>query len=208
MEKKNYYTVDFNPTPQLAAPGAGLPFHHRIMLRWYVYPFIAKNAAPEQSAKSFNIVYTKILEEVKNLSPQQLNQKVLVPRQLGLEDSSRFWSIAMTLDHLLIVGRQIEKGVIELSNERAIPVKVDIAKVKPVEKNAATDIVNEYQNFVLESPHRITEGARNWESLMNHYHPWFGPFSLKGWYWLLGAHGGIHLKQIRAIKKQLDLNKV
>ncbi len=207
MEKQNLKT-EFNPANQLAAPGAGLPFLHRIMLRWYVYPFIAKNAAPEQSAKSFNIVYAKILDEVKDLSTPALNQRVLVAPQLGLEDSSRYWSVAMTLDHLLIVGKQIEKGVIELSNGRTIPVKVDIAKVKPVEKDTAADIVNEYKKFVLESPLRITEGAKNWQSPMKHYHPWFGPFSLKGWFWLLGAHGGIHLKQIRAIKKQLGINKV
>lgn len=178
------------------------------MLRWYVYPFIAKNAPPEMSAKSFNIVYKKILEEVKGLSEQQLNQKALVPPQLGLEDSSRYWSIAMTLDHLLIVGKQIENGVIELSNGRTIPIKVDIAKVKPTEKNSATDVKNEFEAFVIESPRRIAEGAKNWNSKVTHFHPWFGSFSLKGWYWLLGAHGGIHLKQIRTIKKQLELKEV
>lgn len=207
LVEKQIFKTDFDPKTRLAPPGAGLPFHQRIMLRWYVFPFIAKNADPGLSAKSFNVVYKKILESVKGLTEKQLNQKVLVPPQIGLEDSSRYWSIAMTLDHLLIVGKQIEKGVIELSNGRAIPVKVDIAKVKPTEKNSAEDMVNEFENFITESPHRIVEGAKNWESTMTHFHPWFGPFPLKGWYWLLGAHGGIHLKQIRAIKKQLDLNK-
>ncbi len=204
MEKQNLKT-DFNPTTQLAPPGAGLPFHYRILLRWYVYPFVAKNADPKASAKSFDIIYSKILNEAKDLSSKQLHQKVLVPPQMGLEDSSRYWSIAMTLDHLMIVGRQIENGIIELGNNRAIAQKVDIAKVKPTEKSAEVDIVKEFQSFILESPLRIKSNTKNWDSDMKHYHPWFGPFSLKGWFWLLGAHGGIHLKQIRAIKKHLGI---
>lgn len=34
-------------------------------------------------------------------------------------------------------------------------------------------------------------------------HPWFGPFTARQWYWLLGQHGVIHYLQVKRIKERL-----
>ena len=48
-------------------------------------------------------------------SEPELTEAVLVPPQIGLEDSSRFYSYAMVLEHLTIIGNAIGRIVVELS---------------------------------------------------------------------------------------------
>lgn len=45
-------------------------------------------------------------------------ERVLIKRITGIEDSSRFWSVYMVLDHLLIVDRLTIKIMESLSRER------------------------------------------------------------------------------------------
>jgi len=50
---------------------------------------------------------------------------------MGIEDSSRYWSVAMALEHLGEVGLNIAVGIVELSRNMTVTVKVDIAELKP-----------------------------------------------------------------------------
>ncbi|MGZ3690691.1 MAG: hypothetical protein ACXVAX_04270, partial [Pseudobdellovibrio sp.] len=93
--------------PKLAPPGAGVPFYHRLLMRFFVGPFVAKKTPWNVSEQNFHKISGRILKEIENLSEKQLTTKVLVPPQMGLEDSSRFWSIAMALEHMVIVGEAI-----------------------------------------------------------------------------------------------------
>ncbi len=191
--------------PKLAAPGAGLPWYHNVMLRYYVGPFVAGKADWNASEQTFHKVNGRILKEIENLSEKQLATKILVPPQLGLEDSSRFWSIAMVLEHLVIVSEAVYRGVTELSNGRVPPVKVDIAKVKPLGSMPVTEAVEEFKLLITDDFKKflLQVGDRNSQVTLNH--PWFGPFRAQQWFWLLGMHHGLHLKQIREIKKHLAL---
>lgn len=184
--------------PNLAPPGAGLPFSQKLVLKYFVGPFIAAKTSWEDSEKTFQTTTRKILKEVESLSEAELNQKVLVPPQQGLEDSSRFWSIAMTLEHLTIVGRQMRPVIEALSNGRIPDGKADIAKLKPHGTMTTKESLWDFQKFGLEEFKQIKIGDRN--SKLKFDHPWFGPMTAKQWYWLLGVHQGLHLKQIREIK--------
>lgn len=192
--------------PQLAPPGAGIPLPQRILCRYYLRPFVAGRSKWEESKKHFEKLSEKILKEIEGLSENQLNQRVLVPAQPGLEDSSRYWSVAMTLEHLVIVGRAILAGVESLSHEQVPDYKVDTAKVKPSGKRTADDDIADFKKFSSEEFAALHEKIKNKDSRITLSHPWFGPMTAKEWYWLLAMHQGIHLKQIRNIKKNLTRN--
>ncbi|MGZ5280237.1 MAG: DinB family protein [Pseudobdellovibrionaceae bacterium] len=189
-------------TPKLAAPGAGIPLHHKILLRVYVKPFIAAKSSPEASKKTFKKVTDKILDELEGLTAGQLTQKVLVPPQAGLEDSSRFWSIAMTLEHLGIVGRKISTAVTALSENQPIVEKADTGKMKPFGQISSAESLQDFKKFALEEFSQLPLPSLNPKNRF--LHPWFGMMNNREWYWLLGAHQGLHLKQIREIKKGLS----
>ncbi len=117
--------------PKLAPPGAGIPFIQRMALQFIVAPFVAGRTPWGLSADRFKKLTQKILEEINGLTDRQLTLRILVPPQKGLEDSSRFWSIAMTLEHIVIVGKEMKKVVTHLSRNEDPPGVADTAKVKP-----------------------------------------------------------------------------
>ncbi len=193
----------YQQAPKLAPPGAGIPLLHQLFLRLIVKPFVAAKAPWESSTTSFKKIHSKILKETEGLSHIDLQRRILVPSITGLEDSSRYWSIAMCLEHILIVGNQIKPAIVELSHNREIDKTVSTALVKPLGRNDMDQLISEFTTFVHQTPDEVLKKIKDPESKTTLKHPWFGPFTPKAWYWLLGMHGGIHLKQIREIKKRL-----
>ena len=53
---------------------------------------------------------------VEPLSAEQLQRRVLVKAPMGIEDSSRYWSASMVLEHLIEVGSRIAVGIVELTH--------------------------------------------------------------------------------------------
>jgi hypothetical protein len=188
-------------TPALAPPGAGIPFPQKLFLRVYVRPFVAARSSIEDSKNTFEKITDKILREIADLTDDDLKQKVLVPPQKGLEDSSRYWSIAMALEHLGIVGRKIFSVIDALSHNQTINEKADTAKVKPLGHMSTQESLNDFKAFALSEFLKVQ--VPNPDSKNKFQHPWFGPMNSREWYWLLGAHQAIHLQQIRAIRKEL-----
>ncbi|MBX3389322.1 MAG: hypothetical protein KF691_07680 [Phycisphaeraceae bacterium] len=50
----------------------------------------------------------------ESLSAGAAAERVLIPRLRGLEDSSRYWSVWMMLDHLRIVNSQVAMVIASL----------------------------------------------------------------------------------------------
>lgn len=126
-----------------------------------------------------------------------LQRQVLIPRLRGLEASSRFWSVYMTLEHLRIVNRSITHVIRELAQGRVPPGQASTAAVKPAADMGA-EIVAPYkascEAFLAEvSTHPNLRTARRYA------HPWFGPLDAAGWHALAAIHMGIHRNQIQRI---------
>jgi len=189
--------------PKLAPPGAGIPIHQRLALRLLVNPLVASRSPWEESQETFLKITKKIRRELEGLTPEQLEKKVLIEPMTGLEDSSRFWSIAMTLDHVLIVARQIEALIRELDAGRVPPGVASTAALKPSGVPGTREILQSFDQFCDEEFPALLPSLKDRQSPTKFLHPWFGPMKAQAWYWLLGTHHGIHLKQIRAIKKGL-----
>ena len=191
--------------PKLAPPGAGVPFFHQFIFRFFVGPFVAGRTSWNESEQNFFKIGQKILSEIESLDEKQLNVRILVPPQLGLEDSSRFWSVAMCLEHMIIVGEAIMGGITQLTNDETPAITVDIAKVKPFGVMPAQECVDEFKFFINEDYRSFLKTIKNKNSNLKLNHPWFGQFNAQQWFWLLSTHQSIHLKQIREIKKRFSV---
>jgi len=73
----------------------------------------------------------QLVELAQPLSLDLFEKRVLIKPILGIEDSSRYWSVAMCLEHLVIVDRGIADIAVSLSQGRAYPRALSIAEVKP-----------------------------------------------------------------------------
>lgn len=201
MLQKNTTTQE----PVLAPPGAGIPLPQKIMMRFFVKPFVAGRTPWEVSEANFHKINKKILSVMEGLTESQLETRILVPPQLGLEDSSRYWSIKMVLEHLLIVSGQVMYLIPELSKGIVPNEEADIAKMKPKNELSLETTVQKFKKLISTDFDQLNAAITSHSASAKFYHPWFGDMTAKQWYWLLAMHHGLHLKQIREIKKRLPL---
>ena len=189
--------------PNLAPPGAGIPFPQKLLLRFIVRPLVAGREDPAKSRKRFERLHEKIRETYLQIPESKRELKVLVPSQRGLEDSSRYWSAAMVLEHLEIVGSGVGDLIISLSNGQVPGEKVDTALVKPPGVKSHDEALASFDRFRADLMPRLQDRIGNLNSPLRKVHQWFGPFTARQWYWLLGIHAGIHLQQLGAIRRSL-----
>lgn len=189
--------------PKLAPPGAGLPFPQYLFVRYVLGPMKSRKKSWEENRDHFNVELGRILELIKDMSEEELTKRVLVPSQPGLEDSSRYWSVAMTLDHLMIVSANIAAIIEKLGRGESFPTRADTALVKPAIQENGTQTRLRFESFHKGFAQRVLDSALDRDSPIRHEHPWFGPFTAAQWYWLLGTHNGIHRRQIQAIRRGL-----
>ncbi len=201
MNRKNSIA---NAEPKLAPPGAGVPWPQGLVLKYFIAPFIAGRTDWAVSEKRFVKLTLKILKELGGLNEIEHSTKVLVPPQAGLEDSSRYWSIAMVLEHLVIVGNGISYAISELTSDRLPQGTADTATVKPIGAVSASQSVAEFKKFSQTDFKNLVSGLKNRNSNLRFRHPWFGMINAKQWFWALAIHHRLHLKQIREIKKRLN----
>ena len=195
-----------NNEPKLQAPGAGLPLIQRLALKLFVGPFQSKMVSWEESRAKYERLTSRILTKSETISAVDRKIKVLVKPIIGLEDSSRYWSVDMLLEHLLIVGTQMEVVILMLASGSSPDRKVDIAKVKPTNASSASstqDILAQYKRFAPGLMERLDAGMKNKNSLTTLHHPWFGPINARQWYWLASSHQAIHWEQLKQIAKQI-----
>lgn len=184
--------------PKLAPPGAGLPFPENLVARYIIFPLQVRAKLPEVRLEEFGTMAKEILGVCKSLSEEALFKRVLVKRLQGLEDSSRYWSPLMVVHHLLIVGTQIEAGILGLAAGKIPTMKADTAKVKP-NAEAAKVILEDYRIFSENHADKIKPVISGLDLSLKFEHPWFGPLNGIEWIALNTFHQGIHFRQLKAI---------
>src|ERR1700743_711340 len=100
--------------PKLAPPGAGLPKVELLIARLMFATQLRMG-----NRKSFNAKFQQEREAVQKLY-RQCNEetgatRVLIKRVPGLEDSSRYWSVWMTLEHLRIMHHGLARTIQSLA---------------------------------------------------------------------------------------------
>lgn len=138
---------------------------------------------------------------ISGKNAKELSKRVLIARPRGLEDSSRYWSVWMTLDHLRIVHHAFVGVIGSLAEERVPDGEASTAAVKP-DEHVTEAVVAEYEES-CDALLAMMKGIENFKTRAKFPHPWFGPMDAHGWLALSGGHMAIHRKQIERILKGL-----
>ena len=182
--------------PSLAAPGAGLP-----RLELAIARALSAVHRWKGSREGFNRQFEKERATIRRLvgrcDESQLARRVLIRRLAGLEDSSRHWSVLMTLDHLRIVHTSIE-GVVQNLTRGDLPQgSASTAAVKPGD-NVSVLVIGDYEKS-CDSLLETIAASEDLKTPLRYAHPWFGPLNAAGWHALAAMHIGIHRVQIERI---------
>lgn len=183
--------------PTLAAPGAGLPPLELAIAR-VVFPIGAAFTSWNSALERFRAEGERILDLVQPLSTPRLTERVLIKRIRGIEDSSRYWSPAMVLDHLVIVGNAIGNMVVSLSLGQRPPSEASIAAVKP-DPAVGPKLIGRFHDLLASYPRLLAEHVKTRDSRTTYPHPWFGELTARQWHALASFHQGIHRRQLLAI---------
>lgn len=187
--------------PQLAAPGAGLSWLQHLMAKYYYGPWVARRSDLRENAQSFEAVQGQILQIAREMPAQKLHLKVLVPRLPGLEDSSRYWSALMTMEHLLIVGEDTKDVILQLMKDQDPASRFSIAALKPKGKRHVEETFEHFERFTKTCMSEILPLLEERDSRLKQTHPWFGPLRARQWQWYLAVHARIHYRQMKNIRK-------
>ena len=189
--------------PKLDAPGAGLPFFEMLLQKTVIFPMLCKITTFDSAIRIFEKESKLLLREVALIPVPLRDKRILVPRLPAIEDSSRFWSAAMVLEHLIIVGGQIKIVAQHLARGETPPGVADVAKVKPPGDLAGPACIEQYKIFSDDFLKAIRSLRGDQWATGTFNHPWFGPLTLHKWMCLAAIHQRIHRRQIEAIIRLL-----
>lgn len=193
--------MSMNHKTSLAPPGAGLPATELLLSRLGFR--ILRSTLTRNRIQDWLCAETRrVLAIAGELSSEQVKRQVLIPRLAGLEDSSRNWSAAMVVQHLVIVGTGIGDLLRALGEDKAFEREVRIADVKPT-PDAAREQMGYLENALIAYLDQVA-AIENLHTVHRHAHPWFGPLDAHGWHTLAALHTMIHRRQLNAIVRTLN----
>lgn len=195
---------------KLAPPGAGLPFFEGLYAKYVLFPRGMRKFDWKKSLDKLETETTRIIEYAKPLSVEAFLAPVLIDRIAGIEDSSRHWSVAMTIEHLIITMRGMTQIAEMLAAGKDMNVSVSTANVKPKGGNAVDKemMLKAFRNACDETVSRLQPWAAKASDKCRVAHPFFGSIPAQGWVWTLGEHQAVHRRQVAAIlEKRLNLFK-
>ena len=189
-----------NAGPKLAPPGAGLP-KIELLIGRFIFARSLRRGTRESFTARFQQERETIRALVRSCDADAASRRVLVKRPRGMEDSSRNWSVWMTLDHLRIVNGGITRTIGALAKGVVPPGKASTAAVKPSSEVTAA-VVPEYEASCDALLAQVA-AAPDLKTTVRHAHPWFGPLDAFGWHAMAASHMGIHRVQIERIVEGL-----
>ena len=183
---------------KLESAGSGLPTIDALFLKHIGFPMLKICMSWDMGMKLFEYEGRKILGLVKSLDNEELFNKVLITKSLGIEDNSRFYSPAMVLWHLIYVGQTIQEGIVSLSKNETLDFVVKIENFKPFVE-IESNIVEEYELFLKHYRTNIENKVEEKNIRNYHAHPWFGPLNPHQWLIMSAIHQMVHGRQIQKI---------
>lgn len=188
--------MDTTLEPQLAPPGAGLPAVElmvgRLLFRWR-----RLTGNRERFNARFQRERQAVRAMLRNCDAETGARRVLIQRVRGLEDSSRYWSVWMTLDHLRIVHSGITRTIGALAKGVIPPGKASTAAVKP-NPDVTAAVLDEYEKS-CDALLAAVAAVPDLNTKVRYEHPWFGPLNASEWHTMAGGHLGIHRRQLERI---------
>jgi len=195
--------IDSSEAKGLAPAGAGLSKGRALFLRHVGFPLLKRTVSFEWALEHFEREGRRIVELTAPFDEEALFTRVMVPPLFGLEDNSRYYSVAMVLEHLLIVGNALQNRIPALSRGEKLAQEVRIENYKPY-TDIGPDVVTRYRAFVGYFREKLLEKMDDIYRENRHEHPWFGPLNPKEWMVMGAIHQTVHRRQIEAISKRIS----
>lgn len=184
---------------ELAPPGAGLPW-----LELQIARLIFRRARKRSSRGTTDALLdreTRTLEQIAGALPvDTASKQVLIRRLPGLEDSSRNWSVFMTLEHLAIVNEGVAGVITALANGIEPPGAASTASVKP-HVGADASVVQRFL-AATEAVRNAARGVPDLETKARYAHPWFGRLNAAEWHFMAAFHQRLHRRQVEEILRK------
>jgi hypothetical protein len=188
----------FDNEPHLARPGAGLPFLEARLVRWFGRAMMRRRFTWDSALDAMEAAAERLLQRADRLPESELSTRVLIPRLTGMEDSSRYWSPVMVLEHLCITAQGMLSIAILLSNGKETTHVVSTAAVKP-KGLPVPAVLTDFSNIHRGARTRLAAEAGDHRDWPAHEHPWFGQLNATDWIRLLGMHTQLHERQFNRI---------
>lgn len=183
-----------------ATTSAGLPWYERraadLALRVY-----ASFASPAAILRSFRSDALQARTLAQGISETQGRARIPIPRFPGIEDSSRVWSVYMTLDHLVMVNTAIMALIHAICVDHNHGAEIRIEDIMP-HADAGPDRIQALE-VAVERYTDVVERLGPLRSRERHPHPWFGDLTARQWHALAAIHNRTHRAQIEKILRRL-----
>lgn len=182
--------------PKLAAPGAGLPKPELFVAR-LIFGHFRKTQTRGGIQDLFESERDRILRLAKGCDLEAGARQVLIKRLPGMEDSSRNWSVYMTLEHLRIVNAAVRDVILTLAAGNVPPNPASTAAVKPepgIDHSVLAAFENGCDRFLTD-----VAALEDLRTAVTYPHPWFGPLDAAAWHAMAAFHLRLHRKQIERI---------
>jgi hypothetical protein len=186
--------------PKLDPPGAGLGTVEGWLARHIVFPMFCKTTAFEKATSIFEMEGRRIEDLCGLFTPEQFTQRVLVPPLPGIEDNSRYWSAAMLVEHLVIVGNSVSKLLVFLSRGQVPPFALDIAGLKP-RANHGIGVMPDFRRLLADYTALVRDDFPRPPDAPRFAHPWFGELDIHQWHCLSAMHLRVHRRHLFLIRK-------
>lgn len=193
--------MDNETETKLAPPGAGLPaLELFIARRLFALKRLLGNRA--SFTAKFEQERTNIRRLVESCDATKRGRRVLIPRLHGLEDSSRYWSVWMTLDHLRITNQSFALVITSLAHGKVPSGEASTAAVKPA-LDVTVAVEEEFERS-CDAVLTTVAAVLDLKTAARYAHPWFGPLDAAGWQAISATHMGIHRAQIASILARIS----
>lgn len=194
------------PMTDLQLPGAGLPWYERDSLS-----FLLKTGACLLSDRATLNIFCNETNELLRIAHDDESydvfEKLQIPRVIGIEDSSRNWSVAMVLDHLCLTNAEMTVAVESLSKGIVPKGEVDISLYKP-NPDVGIDVFDRFASVnerYVEAIESLLDAGDNLNRRPAFLHPWFGWLGPHQWHVLAAFHQRIHRRQVQKIVAMLGI---
>lgn len=190
--------------PKLAAPGAGLPPLQWAVANYILLPIQFATCNKEKAQGIFQKETDLILNKAASYDQKLLAVRQLVPPMRGLEDSSRYWSIAMTMEHLNITLIAQTKLLKDLCTGGTDLSPVFTKDLKPSVDLDVGATIAKFRSVT--ASYLSVAGSCDIDAYprVKFQHPWFGPLNAKEWLVMIAIHQTIHRRQIDEIAKSFQ----
>lgn len=191
---------------QLQPPGAGLPTIERHLLNG-----LFKTACMALSDKlilnSFSRESELLYQIAEHDNVYDVFYPLQIPRVIGIEDSSRKWSVMMVLEHLCLTNLDIMKAIEALTSGVVPRGEIAIEMYKPREDLDFTvlDRYREVNSRYISTVRTILDQKGRLSTKLRYPHPWFGLLNAHQWHCLAWIHQRVHRRQAKKIVAMLGV---